>query len=549
MCGCSSKPDVGDRVVLKAGNLTLTVNDLEAVFSKANYKGPQDEFRRKKSFLEQQLDKMLIADAGLEIGLADSVEVDSSQQARILLDVLYMKNIADNLDLSEKQTHKFWKIYGGEIKVSHILVKTERLADSLYQIIKNNPALFSELATQFSEDTTTRDTGGELDYFRIGSMAREFEEVAFALKPDEVSKPVKTAYGWHIIKMVDRIKHSPEDFEDNEEIYRRFSTWSQREKLSKKLEKEVKKKLNYKIIDETLLMLQQKSAELREIPENQKLSSSAYISAEDLTLKEAQMPLATVDGLVLTAGEFIEHLTEKPSTHEYDLKNKKLVENSVDEVFMPKMMFVYAKQIGLDKDPDYLRQYEDARNGFVYRKMEKDYIQADVNVTDEEAKEYYEQKKQTYVEAEKVRVSEILVETEDEANRILDQLRSGVSFSKLAGKTIRPGYAEKKGDLGYIGSYDNAIIYKQAVKMKTGEIGGPLMVDSKYAVFKVTDKKPKRQKKFSEVEHSIRARLMAKKKLENLRGWLDERKKKVEHFMDLDLVKATLNTGKLEDET
>lgn len=548
LVGCSSKPEIDDRVVLQAGQLALTVNDLESVFSKANFRGPQDEFDRKKKFLEQQLDKMLIADAGLEIGLADSVEVDSVQRKRILLEILYKKNITDKLDYSEDQVRKFWERYGGEINASHILVKTKGLADSLYQVIINNPDTFFELADQYSEDTVTRDKGGELGYIRIGNMVKGFDEVAFALKSGETSRPVETLYGWHIIKVSDRIKHEPEDFEETKGVYRRFSTWYQRQKLSDELEKEVKREQHYKIMDETLMMLQEKATKLREISENRELPSSAYVSAEDLTPDEAQMPLAKAGELTLTAGEFIEQEKDKSSSPGYDLMDRMFIDGLVSEALMPEMMYVYANQTGLDKSPEYLHRFEDTRNGFVYRMMERNYIQVDVTVTDEEAKEFYKQGKKMYVEPARVRVSEILVETEDEANRILDQLHGGVSFSKLARRTTRPGYAEKGGDLGYIGPRDNSIIYNQAEKMKIGEIGGPVQMGTEYAVFKVTGKKPERQEEFSEVENRIKVRLMGKKKIENMKRWQDERKKKVDHFIDLDLVKATLKTGKLEDE-
>jgi parvulin-like peptidyl-prolyl isomerase len=545
LVGCSSKSEIDNRAVLKAGQLALTVNDLESVFSKANFKGPQDEFDRKKKFLEQQLDKMLIADAGLEIGLADSVEVDSVQQRRVLMEILYKKNITDKLDYSEDQVRKFWERYGGEIKASHILVKTKGLADSLYQVIMNNPDTFFELANQYSEDNVTRDKGGELGYIQIGNMSKEFDEVAFTLKSGEISKPVETLYGWHIIKVSDRIKHEPENFEENKGVYRKFSTWYQKQKLSEALEKEIKREQHYKIIDETLVMLREKAAKLMEVSENR---ANAYLSAEDLTPDEAQMPLAKAGELTLTAGEFIEQKKEKFSSPGYDLMDRTAIDSLASEALMPEMMYVYAKQIGLDKSHEYLHRFEDTRNGFVYRIMEKNYIHANVTVTDEEMKEFYKQGKKMYVEPARVRVSEILVETEDEANRILDQLRGGVPFSELAQKTIRPGYAEKGGDLGYIGPRDNSIIYNQAVKMKIGEMSGLVQMGTKYAVLKVTDKKPERQKDFSEVENQIRARVMGKKKLENMKRWQDERKKKVDHFIDLDLVKATLKTGKLEDE-
>ena len=67
----------------------------------------------------------------------------------------------------------------------------------------NKGEKFEDLAKQYSLDGS-KDYGGDLGYFSAGEMVSEFSKAAFALKPGELSKPVKTDYGWHIIKLEDR---------------------------------------------------------------------------------------------------------------------------------------------------------------------------------------------------------------------------------------------------------------------------------------------------------------------------------------------------------
>jgi len=85
------------------------------------------------------------------------------------------------------------------VKASHILVKKKSLADQLLERI-NNGESFSKLAKEFSE-CPSKKRGGSLGKFSRGQMVKPFEQAAFALKVGEVtSEPVKTDFGYHIIK-------------------------------------------------------------------------------------------------------------------------------------------------------------------------------------------------------------------------------------------------------------------------------------------------------------------------------------------------------------
>ena len=98
-----------------------------------------------------------------------------------------------------------------QVRASHILFKLEgkdekavmAIAEDVLKKVKAPNADFAALAKQYSEDDTNNMNGGDLDYFGRGRMVAEFEQVAFAMKAGEISNLVKTAFGIHIIKMVD----------------------------------------------------------------------------------------------------------------------------------------------------------------------------------------------------------------------------------------------------------------------------------------------------------------------------------------------------------
>ncbi|ASV69941.1 foldase [Cytobacillus kochii] len=103
-----------------------------------------------------------------------------------------------------------------EIEASHILVEDEDTAKEVKQKLDDGDD-FSELAASYSTDDSNKDNGGELGYFGEGEMVEAFEEVAFAMEVDEVSDPVKTDYGYHIIKVTDHKEAKEANFEDAKE--------------------------------------------------------------------------------------------------------------------------------------------------------------------------------------------------------------------------------------------------------------------------------------------------------------------------------------------
>lgn len=95
-----------------------------------------------------------------------------------------------------------------EVRARHILVKTEDEANDLIKQIKDG-ADFAKLAGDKSEDKGSAKQGGDLGYFAHDAMVKPFADAAFAMKPGEVSdKPVKTEFGYHVIKVEDKRKSS-----------------------------------------------------------------------------------------------------------------------------------------------------------------------------------------------------------------------------------------------------------------------------------------------------------------------------------------------------
>ena len=145
----------------------------------------------------------------------------------------------------------------GKVKVAHLMLlapnsmppqKREEKKEEihkLYQQIQNGKK-FDSLARKYSEDKSSAHKGGELPWFGVGRMVPEFEKTAFNLeKPGDISQPVKTSVGWHIIKLLD--KQSLGTFEEEKKALKRELLKRPRSQIAKDAQiKELKKAYGFR---------------------------------------------------------------------------------------------------------------------------------------------------------------------------------------------------------------------------------------------------------------------------------------------------------------
>jgi foldase protein PrsA len=129
-----------------------------------------------------------------------------------------------------------------QVKASHILVENEETANKVKEKLEAGED-FAELAKEYSTDSSNAENGGKLGYFSKGTMVEGFENIAFSMNVGEISDPVKTDYGYHLIHVTDKKEAKEANFEDHQaeikqtlfeqEISTEYSSWitEQREKL------------------------------------------------------------------------------------------------------------------------------------------------------------------------------------------------------------------------------------------------------------------------------------------------------------------------------
>ncbi|MFT8321705.1 MAG: peptidylprolyl isomerase [Bacillus sp. (in: firmicutes)] len=131
-----------------------------------------------------------------------------------------------------------------QVEASHILVEDEKTAKEVKKKLDDGED-FADLAKEYSTDTASKASGGELGYFGKGEMAAEFEDAAFSMKENEISDPVKTEFGYHIIKVTGHKEAKDAKLEDHKEeiketlleqkLQTEYSTWLEKKKADYKI--------------------------------------------------------------------------------------------------------------------------------------------------------------------------------------------------------------------------------------------------------------------------------------------------------------------------
>lgn len=261
--GCGHRQDRTDVVARYDGN-AITLAELQReverlpAASRDYLRSPE----RRRRFVENLVVNDLLYAEGRRAGYDRDPEIERKVEElrKRLVIQRVMRRYRTPPDIPEAEIETYYRRHpllfsSTRVRASHILVKSEAEAKQLADELRAHPERFAEFARKYSVDRATARKGGDLGTFGPGRMVPEFEEVAFALEPGEVSGPVKTRYGYHIIKVEKRWegKRLPLD-----RVRRRIRTLLRTRAVQERTEKhleDLKRKAHLKINDDVLARL------------------------------------------------------------------------------------------------------------------------------------------------------------------------------------------------------------------------------------------------------------------------------------------------------
>ncbi len=213
--------------------ITEKIIELEA--NKANISVTKEE-------VQKELDKMIEQVGGEEmfnLQLAYSGYTMDQMEADLERYLKIVKILEPRIEITEDEINSYFEenkddfAQEEQVQASHILVEDEETANKIKNLL-NDGEDFAALAKEYSKDGSAQN-GGELGYFTKGEMVKEFEDAAFSMEIGQVSEPVKSQFGYHIIKVTDKkeaqeatLSNSKDDIESilkDQKVNELYSTW------------------------------------------------------------------------------------------------------------------------------------------------------------------------------------------------------------------------------------------------------------------------------------------------------------------------------------
>ena len=238
------------------GWMSVSDSEVAAEFRKRNEKVKLDVVPVTAEAFKSQV---AVSDAEVAAAFEKSKELYRvGEKRKIKYALLNVDQVRQTITVPETEVAAFYQQNlsqyqsPAQVRASHILFKTEgkdenavkAKAEEVLKLAKAPGADFAALAKKYSEDESNNSNGGDLDYFGRGRMVAEFEQAAFTMKNGETSDLVKTAFGFHIIKMVD---NKPETTRPLAEVHSEIEDqlkWqkaqAEAEKIAKSLEATMK---------------------------------------------------------------------------------------------------------------------------------------------------------------------------------------------------------------------------------------------------------------------------------------------------------------------
>ncbi len=519
LSGCAEKSEVyvHSNSIVKVGDVSITVDQISSYVSNLpqHLREDNEDLEAYRSYTQGLVDREIML---LE---AEKKNIDKLPELKYVLDRETNKRLANKISgilvdsklyVKESELLEAYEEFdlGWEVWPAHILSETEEDARKVIDELHKGTS-FSEVAKQYSRADDAIKGGNLGSFFGQGDVVPALREATFFLDEGEFSEPIRTKDGWEIVKV---LKKRRKDYV----TLRGYIT----ERMLKKKWAERRKVVVDSLSDKRSLSVKR----------NKVHNVLNGIFRRGLTLENANDEFVIYQGGRILVGDAVRGIR--------DLKKGALPPDStavfgeIERWILPDSLFVLeARDQGLDNDPDIVAFRAQRQVALVINQLRIEQISGKVTIPDERVAAYYEEYFDTYKKLPGViKMTEVLVESKEEAKKILQLARQGESMEKLAIRhSVRPDM-EKLGGHTFTdsGRVEIASLFQSPYRTFFGDsndedvgiVQGPLEVQDRFSVFRLDKPFEKEAIPFKQVRRPIRVKLREQEETKIFNTFLDD---------------------------
>ena len=317
-------------------------------------------------------------------------------------------------------------------------------------------------------------------------MVPEFERALYHLKEGEVSSPVKTKFGFHIIKLTDIEEYPPfeEEIGNIRDIYKKSRYQYDYDQYMDKLSKEFNLVINENVLKQFF------SADSVMKWTNDYKDDDTFLKLKNEEIISYNSKSANIDSLF--AFMIRENKNQKKAFTE-DILNK-AVKGYSDKLLLSEK----ADQLA-DTDPEFAQLMNDYRNGIYIFKLQEDEVWNKIKIDSTKLHQLYEETKENYKTKDQIGFSEIYSYNKKESDSVYTLLQNGANFDSLATVfTKRNTYKNKAGNYGLKDISDDELVVKANSLKNIGDYSEVFRVKNGYSIVRLNGRESSRTKTYEE---------------------------------------------------
>jgi parvulin-like peptidyl-prolyl isomerase len=530
--GCSKKKSP---VVAVIDTEEILAEEITAPFAQEGlfFVSPEAELAEKKRLLDSLVElRLLVREAYRQKLNQDSLikAFEEVERPLYLIDVLYFHEVRDKVRLPNSEVERFYRGLRQDRCLRRILVSGRETADSLLALARQGVP-FDTLARQYSRDPFTASAGGDIGCWGWNKqLPLDLLEKILELEAGDLAGPFRGQDGWLVLQCYETRPAILPDRKVFEPAIRNLVEPSREERRSAQFVAEIRKELDFRIVDSTVRFVNRMQQELSRIrapgrPEQM----SIYLRTEELTPAERDMPLVVYKGGVVTAGQYLETQQGSMPMGRLILDTTERTKAMLFQLVFRDAMAGAARGRGLDKDPDFLKLWKQA----LERQMAllcKGRILAGVGVDSSQVLAYYRAHPEEFMEPAAVHLFEINRPSRENIQALKRSVKNKADLMITASQlTSRERLRQAKGELGWVEQHQFPELFAAASKMKPGEIAGPVaLADGSYSLIYLEAKRAARKRGFAEVHGGLFEKLWLDAVDSAFAVWMEGQKKQIQ---------------------